>query len=90
MPGPDGQPIEKPAAKYGEKLFSHVTRVHFSGPSFPANSDGTLGGLGTEENGTMTIYEKFIVRDEPAGDGTVRRIVYPYDKLGKFEQVIKE
>lgn len=89
LPGGDGKPIEKPTSKFGAKLFSHVTSVSFAGPAFPVNSDGTLKGLAAPENGTIAIYEHYIVSEEPTDDGGVRRTVYPYDKLGKFEQVIR-
>jgi hypothetical protein len=75
---------------FGTKLFSNVTRVYFAGPSHPANSDGTFGGLCAEDaHSTITIYERYIVRDETnPGTRETFRTVYTYETLGKFEQLI--
>lgn len=77
-------------AAFGRKLFSHVTRAWFSGPSWSANSDGTLGGLVAEDEGSsITIYERYIVRETACPDQTIHRDVYAYETLGKFEQQIR-
>lgn len=72
---------------FGKQLFGNVTSVYFSGPSMPANSDGSFGGLvDDQDSANITIYERFVVRKVVAPDGTVTRTVEPYDKLGRFEQ----
>lgn len=77
-------------SSFGTKLFSDVQRVYFAGPSFPASSDGTFGGLfAVDAHSTITIYERYIVRDEtdPVTRETLRT-VYTYDTLGRFEQIM--
>jgi hypothetical protein len=88
LPAPVSQTAE---CAFGKQLFANVIRVHFSGPAMPTNSDGTFGGLTFSDRtaGTITIYEKYIVRDEFCGDGPGLRTVYVYDKLATFEQLLE-
>lgn len=72
----------------GKLLFTDVTRVYFTGPGHPANSDGTLGGLVAEDNSPMSIYERFIVREATDDDGRIYRILHSYETIGTIEQLI--
>ena len=74
----------------GRVLFEHVTCVHYTGIGMPANSDGSFGGwvAPNEGEGSMTIYENYIVTEEVAPDGTTFRDIRPYDTLGRIEQRI--
>jgi hypothetical protein len=78
-------------SQFGKPLFANVRKVHFSGPAQPANSDGTFGGLTTGDDAgcSITIYEKFIVREVVGANGVGYRDVYAYDKLANFEQAIR-
>lgn len=76
----------------GRVLFENVTSVHFCGPTFPANSDGSFGGwvIGNDHGAKskMTIYENYIVRETLLPDGSVFRESRPYETLGNIEQRI--
>jgi hypothetical protein len=75
---------------FGKLLFNKVAKVQFTGPSLPTNSDGSFGGLAADDGKTLAIYERYIVLEERFGNGQVLRTVYPYDKLGQFQQLIQQ
>jgi hypothetical protein len=74
----------------GRVLFENVSCVHYEGIEMPANSDGSFGGwvAPTEGEGTMTIFENYIVSEVIDSDGSILRDIRPYDTLGRIEQRI--
>ena len=88
----DAQVKEKDPA-LGDLLFTDVVSVHYVGPGFPANPDGSLGGIVGGNGVEIKIYERYIVMEGtiPVGAeaaGTTIRTLRAYDRLGKIEQRI--
>ncbi|MEQ8787309.1 MAG: hypothetical protein RIC55_13470 [Pirellulaceae bacterium] len=73
---------------FGPVLFADVTSVRFCGPAFPVKDDDTFNELTADKNGSITIHERYIVREVPQADGAIRRSVYIYNELAGFEQLL--
>jgi hypothetical protein len=84
---PTAENAQEVDSALGKLLFTKVVRVDFVGPGFPANPDGSLGGLVADEKGVeMKIYENFICREFTDQTGVIARELRAYEKLGRIEQ----